>query len=247
MAGIEDAYIHFDNLFQSQLDLILGQFQISDPLFKRELRLTFEDYQVYKTRIGLSPANLTYDRGIVLSYSLPTQTDWILEIVNGNGKGEAKGWDRSFDEDGNKNLFLRASQTILAQRIGAFSYLGREKFQGFENQFHYWGVDATFSAAILECNLQYIHRHDTNPVYRVRKLKNDLVGGLVELTIFPTDRLIFTGLYNRFYSDPLYLNYTTFTCNISYLYFTNLRILGEYTRDFVNETNRFLVGLVSGF
>ena len=37
----------FNNVFGSELDISVGQFQVSDPLFKRELRLPFEDYQVY--------------------------------------------------------------------------------------------------------------------------------------------------------------------------------------------------------
>ena len=32
----------FNNLFHSDLDLYVRQFQVSDPLFKRELRLTFK-------------------------------------------------------------------------------------------------------------------------------------------------------------------------------------------------------------
>ena len=37
----------FNNLFGSELDITVGQFQISDPLFKRELRLTKDDYYIY--------------------------------------------------------------------------------------------------------------------------------------------------------------------------------------------------------
>ena len=68
VAGIEDAYIHFNNVFGSNLDIMLGQFQTSDPLMKRELRLTFHDYMIYKQRIGeegLSRTNLAYDRGVM--------------------------------------------------------------------------------------------------------------------------------------------------------------------------------------
>ena len=46
VAGLEDAFLMFNNLFSSDLDFYIGQFQISDPLFKRELRLTFEDYLI---------------------------------------------------------------------------------------------------------------------------------------------------------------------------------------------------------
>ena len=32
IAGIEDAYIHFDNVFGTNLDIMVGQFQTSDPI-----------------------------------------------------------------------------------------------------------------------------------------------------------------------------------------------------------------------
>lgn len=34
-----------------------------------ELRLTYEDYNIYKTSIGQSMTNLTYDRGVVVLVS----------------------------------------------------------------------------------------------------------------------------------------------------------------------------------
>ena len=37
---IEDAFLMFNDLFGSELDFYVGQFQVSDPLFKREVRLT---------------------------------------------------------------------------------------------------------------------------------------------------------------------------------------------------------------
>ncbi len=63
VAGLEDAFVMFNNIFKSELDVYLGQFQVSDPLFKRELRLTLEDYQIYRVKPGNSSVNLTYDRG----------------------------------------------------------------------------------------------------------------------------------------------------------------------------------------
>lgn len=60
-----------------------------DPIFKRELRLTFEDYKIYDTNPGLSTTNLTYDRGIILSYELKTKTNIVVEILNGSGIGAA--------------------------------------------------------------------------------------------------------------------------------------------------------------
>ena len=94
VAGVEDAYIHFDNVFDTNLDIMVGQFQTCDPLMKRELRLTYEDYQIYKTHIGMSNTNLAYVRGVILVYGIEqTETDIIGMIVNGNGipdGGESK-------------------------------------------------------------------------------------------------------------------------------------------------------------
>src|SRR4030065_1194939 len=47
VAGIEDAFLMFNDLFGSDIGFYISQFQVSDPLFKRELRLPFEDYAVY--------------------------------------------------------------------------------------------------------------------------------------------------------------------------------------------------------
>lgn len=98
VAGIEDAFLMFNNLFEQDLDLYIGQFQVSDPLFKRELRLTFEDYKLYKYQPGLSKANLAYDRGLMLTYGLPTKTDLVIEILNGSGIGLADNL-KNFDND----------------------------------------------------------------------------------------------------------------------------------------------------
>src|SRR3546814_13507529 len=52
VAGLEDAYLQFNDVLGSGVDVIAGQFQVSDPLFKRELRLEYEDYMPYRVRVG---------------------------------------------------------------------------------------------------------------------------------------------------------------------------------------------------
>jgi len=42
VAGLEDAYVQFTDVAGTGVALLLGQFQVSDPLFKRELRLAQE-------------------------------------------------------------------------------------------------------------------------------------------------------------------------------------------------------------
>jgi len=109
IAGLEDAFIMFNNLFKTDLDLYVGQFQVADPLFKRELRLTYEDYRIYGVKVGQAMADLTYDRGVMLTYGLPTGTDLTLEIVNGMGLDPVDDFG-TFDNDKYKNFMLRVSQ-----------------------------------------------------------------------------------------------------------------------------------------
>ena len=51
------------------INLTVGQFQVCDPIFKRELRLERFDYDIFHTRVGASPMTLTYDRGVMAAWS----------------------------------------------------------------------------------------------------------------------------------------------------------------------------------
>jgi len=46
IAGVEDAFLMYRDLFGSGINVYLGQFQASDPLFKGELRFTLEPYKI---------------------------------------------------------------------------------------------------------------------------------------------------------------------------------------------------------
>jgi hypothetical protein len=51
--GVEDAFLYFNDAYKGMdLDLRIGQFQVSDILFPREQRLTFQDYTIYTTRVS---------------------------------------------------------------------------------------------------------------------------------------------------------------------------------------------------
>jgi hypothetical protein len=162
VAGIEDAYLHFDNVFGSNLDLMVGQFQTSDPLMKRELRLTFEDYVIYETKVGASQTNLTYDRGLMLVYGLDrTGTEFVGQIVNGNGKDES-GEDHLFDQDDWKNFGFRIRQDLGILSLGAYIYHGNEMIEDAKNRIFYWGPDFNVSVGSLELTAQYLERKDSN-------------------------------------------------------------------------------------
>lgn len=253
VAGIEDAYIHFDNVFGSPLDIMVGQFQTSDPLMKRELRLTFEDYEIYKTRVGMSGTNLAYDRGVMLVYGIEkTGTDLIGLVVNGNGKPDA-GDDKKFDNDSYKNIGFRISQGVGDfASVGAYYYSGKEKVVGggeWTNEVSYWGPDFNIGAGPMDLTFQYLVRKDSDPLF------ND--GGEIETTGIVTElvfspkldrsRFYMTALYNKIESDLEYMEYETATISGTYMIARNLRLIVEYTRDLYRDANRFVLGTVSGF
>jgi hypothetical protein len=257
VAGIEDAYIHFNDVGGSALDVMVGQFQTSDPLMKRELRLTYEDYQFYKTTIGDSRNNLAYDRGVMLTYGFAkTGTDLVGMVVNGNGKPEA-GDNRKFDDDKYKNYGARISQGLGEYlRVGYFYYYGEEKLiapagtEPFRSLVRYHGPDATIGNGMLDLNLQYMLRGDTNPLFEVDPVKVDTDGIVAELVISPRrdrSRQYFTVLYNRIDSDLDANDYETWTGGFTHLFARTLRGSLEFTYDAERETSRGGVGLVAAF
>lgn len=252
VAGIEDAFIMFNDLFDQDLDLYVGQFQVSDPLFKRELRLTFEDYQLYRLKPGLSKANLTYDRGLMLTYGLPTKTDLILEVLNGTGLTAANNF-KNFDDDKYKNIFGRISQDISDDfRIGAFGYFGKEEIgvnNSITNSFNMFGPDLTLKLKDqLELNFQYGMRKDDNAFGTNKEIKSN--GGFSELNYTPKgdeSNWYAVALYNWIDSDFDAYDYQTGTLSLGYLLKRNIRLIGEFTYDFKFKYGQFAIGIVTAY
>jgi len=261
VAGVEDAYIMFNNLFGTELDIYLGQFQVSDPLFKRELRLGYEDYEIYKIQPGESRIDLTYDRGVMITYGFETGTDVILEVVNGNGIGEADDL-KLFDDDKYKAGALRVTQDIGEKfRLGVFGYYGKERgvlgegaadpdIVNHVNEVTMFGTDATFSFGNADLNIQYLHRKDKNPRFNpgdgpeVR-----MQGGLAEFIWLPQgdrSKLYFMGLYNFIEEEEVETIYNTITGHVGYMIRTNIRAFIENTYDIENEENRLILGIMAG-
>lgn len=161
--GLEDAYIQFTDVGGSGINVVAGQFQVSDPMFKRETRIEYEDYQPYRMRVGRSPSDLTYDRGIMALWSPREGTDLTLEIVSGRGLAEAND-NRQYDGDDHKSFVARLSQDVGPLRIGGFGYFGRERFGTADNTVRVFGPDATFALGDkAELNVQLLRRTDTDP------------------------------------------------------------------------------------
>ncbi len=89
VAGVEDAFLMYSDLFGTGINISLGQFQASDPLFKGELRYTLEPYRIYSASPGNSSARLTYDRGLIIDKGFSTGTSVVFELLNGYGLNEA--------------------------------------------------------------------------------------------------------------------------------------------------------------
>lgn len=253
---IEDAWFMFNNLFGSELDFTIGQFQVCDPLFKRELRLTRDDYYIYKVRPGNSMVDLTYDRGIMLGYGFETGTDLVLEVVNGSGIGE-EFFNGTFDSDKYKNFFGRISQDAGEHlRIGAMGYWGKEEQEVSEviksqNELSMLGGDATFSFEPLELNLQYIIRNDDNPYFSIdEKEKIKTQGAFAELILRPEgddSDWYSVALFNWIESDQTDLNLKQLGIHFGYLLRRNIRLVAEYSQNFTAKYGTIGFGFVTAF
>lgn len=260
---IEDAWLMFNNVLGSELDLTIGQFQVCDPIFKRELRLTRDDYYIYKVRPGASQVDLTYDRGIMLTYGFESGTDLALQIVNGSGIGEGF-FDGNFDNDKYKNFMGRISQDVGEHlRLGAMGYWGRE-VQQYSNEIEsFWldnklwmiGGDATITFDPLELNLQYVERNDNDPLFyssaEVGHITNiGTRGAFAEMVYRPNgddSKWYAVGLFNWIESDFSELNYKTLSGHLGYVFRRNIRMVAEVNYDFAHEYAKFGVGFITAF
>ncbi len=257
VVGLEDAYVHFNNIRGTELDVMVGQFQTCDPLMKRELRTTFEDYVIYKQKIGDSHVNLAYDRGVIVTYGIPeTGTDLVGMVVNGNGIPNA-GMDKMFDDDKFKNVGLRVGQGIGENiGIGGFYYYGKEYlFDGgitdHTNELVYYGPDINVVWDRFAFTGQYMIRTDSDPfVSTLINKEIETTGVVAELIFSPNydrSRFYYTALYNKIDSEIDAADYHTATLSGTYLIARNLRLIGEFTRDLEHESNRFVLGINSAF
>ncbi len=255
VAGLEDAFLMFNGVL-GDLDVIVGQFQVSDPLFKGELRLTYESYAIYKAKPGLSGIDLTYDRGIMLTYGLKGGTDLTLEVVNGSGIGDSEANPHgNFDADKYKNVMARVSQDLGASlRVGAFGYLGKERGPtGQVNELWLAGADATVALGKLELNLQYVERRDDNPSFLFQAAEVATRGAFAELVYLPRgddSPWYGAGIFNWIDSDQEDLRYAAASLHGGWMLRRNFRLVAEATYAFKSDKGeypRFGVGLVTAF
>jgi len=124
---IEDAWFRHDDAFGSRIGTQLGQFQVSDLMFPRETRMTFQDFMAYRL------AGITYDRGIVFDRRVGPVAI-AIGAVNGNGIEQnfninSPGFsrpDKMFDNDTRKSVFGRVGMAVGPVNLGVFGFSGNQ-------------------------------------------------------------------------------------------------------------------------
>jgi hypothetical protein len=243
IAGVEDAFLMYRDLFGSGINFYIGQFQTSDPLFKGELRYTLEPYRIYGASPGNSTTDLKYDRGIVLERGFSTGTDIVGQVVNGCGIGNAdEGY--LFDKDKYKNFMGKITQSVGKNlSIGFFGYTGRELlsdpamiYTDITNELTMFGPDIALNLSdkfIL--NMQYLWRKDSQVFSNNGDYLSDINtdGGFAEIIYSPAgdrSKWYLAGLANLINSNADELDYTSATFHTGYLIRRNVRIVAEFTQ-----------------
>lgn len=248
IAGIEDAFLMYHDLLGTGINISLGQFQASDPLFKGELRFTLEPYRIYAASPGSSVADLRYDKGLVIDKGFESGTDVVFQVLNGNGISPANN-DWVFDRDKYKNFMLKITQGLGPVSIGAFGYIGKERIGGITNDI--WMAGPDISVDINErfiVNLQYLIRNDSEP-----GLMRDVMtsGGFAEIIYSPRgdmSKWYLTGLLNLVESDDDFLDYNSATLHAGYMLRRNVRLVSEFTQVLSgNSFGKLNIGFISAF
>jgi len=259
VAGLEDAFIMYKDLFRTGINVYLGQFAVSDPMFKGELRYTLENYKIYATAPGESSIDLKYDKGLLLDKGFETGTSVVFEVLNGAGIGEADHW-YVFDKDKYKNMLLKVTQDIGEHAsIGFFGYTGKEVLQNnvgdFVNGVKMYGPDLVldFNEKLI-IGLQYVWRTDSEVFIDPEEpMQSDLrtQGGFAEIIYSPKGDMstwYLTGLLNWVESDLDMLDYRSATLHAGYLIRRNVRLVTEFTQVFSgNSYGKLSAGFVSAF
>lgn len=244
VGGVEDAFIYLNDAYKGvDLDLRFGQFQVTDVLFPREQRLTFQDYTYYTTAVSASGFQLTYDRIAELTYNFDLTQNvgmgLVAAVANGNGIGGADS-SRNFDSDNFKNFYGKAEFSMGGQSLGVYAYSGREENSvAIRNEF--FRVGPVFDFWLFnDWNVwgNFLYGEDSNARFTAGSLGEvKSWGGFAGLTKKIQEDWILSLLYNRV---KVYgrqdLDANTITGNLSYYIMRNLKVMAEITGD-IEDTN----------
>lgn len=263
---VEDAWFRHDDIFGTDIGMMLGQFQVSDLMFAREVRLTFQDYMVYRM------AGLTYDRGLLFDYAAGP-VDLALGWVNGNGIEEnftinSPGYKRAdhlFDNNSGKAVFGRIGSEVAGVGFGLFGYSGTQKNAtdpagtgsgDRDTDKISYGIDLTgrfgdktyWFTQLLQNQWDGFIQADTN--YR-------WFGGFIGVDYIHSDRWAYSLLYNYTdandfeNTDTVYegIDMNTITFTAAYYFMRNIKGVIEVNLDLldpVDQTGIYYTGHLTG-
>ncbi|HUL04134.1 MAG TPA: hypothetical protein VLV16_13015 [Gemmatimonadales bacterium] len=261
--GLEDAYVTWNDVAGAPVSVSVGQFQVSDPIFPRELRLEHQDYAIYRARIGSTPVDLTYDRGLMVGADLAGFT-LTGEVVNGNGNGAASTSDR-FDDDPHKSFLGHIRREVVkGVTLGALGYATHQEGAApggptVVNELWMLGGDASVGIGPVTLRAQFIHREDGSPTFTLNEPRVITNGGFAEVLWHRTGaRSYAIALYNLIdASQPLLdvrlggpagmSRYEAVTGGLGYLMRRNVRAHAEGTWDRELGTTQWTLGLTMAF
>lgn len=246
---LEDAYVQLSDVLGLPVNLLVGQFQLSDPIAKRELRLERLDYQVLKTRVGASVVDLTYDRGLALTASAGP-VDVVVTVTNGTGIGPAA--SGTYDPDPYKNVSLDLAAGAGPVSVGLFGFRGKERLDGGVNETVYLGPRLGLALGDhAEVRVVYLERRDSDPDPASTGLADVVTrGGFGEVIVLPggpDGRLALAALYNRVDSDLDGSDAESAALTLSWLHRRNVRLVLEGQRDLLAEVWAGSAGVVVAF
>lgn len=252
---VEDAWFRHANIFGSGIGMMLGQFQLSDLMFAREVRLPFQDFMVYRM------AGLTYDRGVLFDRDVgPVGID--LGIANGSGihgnfNINSPGFsrpDKMFDNDSSKTVFGRIGMDIGPVAVGLFGASGKQRSatgpagiaSGLRNtDKRVLGLDASGQIGSNSYwYVQYLWNAwdgflDADPARNYR-----WNGGFAGVDWIPSERWAFSALYNYdnagdlAHSGTIYegIAMNSLALTASYYFMRNVKGVVEVNFDFLDKT-----------
>lgn len=245
---IEDAYVQASDVFGLPVNVLAGQFQISDPIVKRELRLQRMDYEILRVRPGASVVDLTYDRGVALAGGAGPVSA-VLMVTNGTGIEEA---DPTYDGDARKNVALHVAAELGPVRLGAFGLAGGARADGAINDTIYLGPQADVALGDrVQVSAAWLERRDSNASFAPGGAPELATrGGWGQVTWLPggaDGRLAGVALYQRVDSDQADLEVEAAAAAASWLFRRNVRLTAELAFDLLAERFGGSVGTVVAY
>ncbi len=264
---VEDAWFQHDDIFGSGTSLMLGQFQISDLMFPREVRLPFQDYMAYRL------AGITYDRGVLFGRDFgPIEASFGL--VNGNGVSSSFDLnspglnrpDNMFDNDNSKTAFGRLGIDIGPINVGLFGLSGKQRSvtgpAGLEEGLYnrdkeVWGLDASGAfGQKLHWYAQLLHNRWDRFIDGGPDRDYEWSGGFAGIDYIPNERWAWSLLYNYADADDLDntdtiyegISINSLTLTSSYYFMRNVKGIAELNVDLLDkdeQTGQYWTGHLS--